>query len=852
MSNNIWRYYEGTTSANTVVKDLAKVLCTAVKTKEIKDDGGAVVRPQEVIIDRNWDIVYPKADKLAPELKDVMDWNKLTPEEYVAKISNQVKQANDTIILKTTTTKKTIGEGSSIDDIGLENDLAKEAIDMYVELYKPSYLADPEVYHPECERHGIMPYLITKDIYKEYAKKEGEEIINLKETLSGTNATSNIILNTIKDSGSNTTGALDQTRTTAMFNELKSKYNINVPAPSGWGYTDTWDSGKIIIPYSTLKLILAGTSDLSVTVSQIYTPASINREYSVSLRFAKSTSGYTCKATLEWTRDIEEYIINPGFKFKLKHADAVKWDTVVVSYEDDTTGNSLMSAFQIDKLTYEIKCTKKVTARTEIFGDPILSYTYTKEDATIDAKKLLPNNHYCYVRMFDKINVEGNGPIPNVIDDISGEVLQLNSKVSEWSKLSWYQDFEEVAVDALDADPGESNVSKGIVYLPLETPGLNGDTRLRFWINCNNDRATMVFMGNPSLDFSSNRHLISTAYIGQIDSFDNSINDVAGNFALFTSSSTAPCSSKTVTKKVTQTAKEVIGVGDNTTVDYNLKLTGEKFIDSASTTMIHITGTDSTKSTIRQGEGYNMIIGAEKKSAEIILFAPPALGSTIEIEYGFYTVKATSVKGIIRDGLGNVINTIYPDTYGVNTATGVIDVSMLHTRSKAYFQKHHFMFTTTEEFMTKEMYGKSAYTGEYYADKIKITHGNDGPRGMLSEMLAIDTSSLYAFDELIVNRDFAKDAKKEEETYVFFPVTAPFSPFSGSPNATFGVAIKKSYKNPVPVTDEEKMAQALEEIDLYVGNLKSLTKDIYLPTELSNGVKIAWTSSDETKIKVTP
>lgn len=857
MNNKIWRYYEGTTSANTVIKDLAKVLCTAVKTKEIKDDGGQTVRQQEVIMGRNWDIVYPQPDRLAKELKDVMNWSELTPEEFSAKINNQIKSATDTIILKTRTTAREGADSNSIDDIGLENDLAKDSIDMYVELYKPTYLADPEVYHPECERHGIMPYLVTRDIYKEFAKKEGNESINLKEALSGgTDQLKNVLINNIKDSGSNTSGYMEAARAKAIANELVTKYNLtafNVIANNSLGRYDNPDTGKVKIPYSTLKLILAGTSDLSATINSIYTPSSINREYEVTIRMTKGYNDINnTRVYIEWTRDIEEYVINPGFEYKLKEGESVKWDTVSIVYEDDTTGNNLMASFVVDKLTYKIKCVKKVTARTEIFGDPILTYTYTKEDATIDAKKLLPNNHYCYIRMFDKLNSEGNGPMANVVDEISGEVIQQLSKISEWSKLSWYQDFEEVAVDAMDSDPGESNMSKGIVYLPLETPGLNGDTRLRFWINCNNNRATMVFMGNPSLDFSSNRHLISTAYLGQIDSFDNSINDVAGNFALFTSSSTAPCSSKTITKKVTQTSKDVIGVGDESTTEFRLALTGEKFLDVASATSVHVTGTDGSVTTIRQGEGYNLSISGDKKFADIVLFTAPALGSTIELEYGFYTIKATSVKGIIRDGLGNVINTVYPDTYGVNTATGVIDVSMLHTRSKAYFQKHHFMFTTTEEFMTKEMYGKSAYTGEYYADKIKITHGNDGPRGMLSEMLAIDTSSLYAFDELIVNRDFSKDAKKEEETYVFFPITAPFSPFSGSPNATFGVAIKKSYKKPIPTTDQEKLEQALEDIDLYVGNLKNLTKDIYLPTKLEHGVTVTWSSDHEDLINFNP
>ena len=76
------------------------------------------------------------------------------------------------------------------------------------------------------------------------------------------------------------------------------------------------------------------------------------------------------------------------------------------------------------------------------------------------------------------------------------------------------------------------------------------------------------------------------------------------------------------------------------------------------------------------------------------------------------------------------------------------------------------MFTTTEEYMSKVMYGKSMYTNEYYADRIKVTHGNDGPRGMLNDMLVIDNSSLYPFDELVINKDFEKDPEEYEEPYV--------------------------------------------------------------------------------------
>ena len=836
-----WRFYEGTTSANDIIKDMSKVLCTSVKTIPIKDDNGNIVRDKEVIIDKNWDIVYPKPDKLSDELKNVMDWENLTPQEYVAKINNQLSLVTDTVILKTTTSPRDVDISS--DDIGLDSDLAKESIDMYVELYKPKYLIDPESYHPECERQGIKPYLITKDIYVEYAKKEAGAEYNLKEltkkdSLDNLDKEKNIYVKMITDSGTNSV-SINYNDSSTVRNDLK-KYGFNVST------NPNDNTGYINIPYSTFKLILNGNTKLSSYLNSLYKPKSIEKEYNITVNVTEERINYETvyKFYLKWERNYEQYTIYEGYKFKLEHGNAVKWDTVQVQLDDDSIGNALDGIFSINKLTYEIKCTKDITIDTEVYGNPILTYTYEKENATINGKRLLNNNHSIYIRMFDKINSDGDGPIDNIVDETTGDIIQCNSKVSEWSKLSWYQDFEEVLVDSLDADVGESNVSDGIVNLPMETPGLTGDTRLRFWSNCNNDRTIFVLMGNPSLDFSDNRHLVSIAYIGQIESFDNSINDIAGNFALFTSSSTPPCSSKTVIKKVTQTATEIVGVGDGETVEFDISVSNEKFIDDNAGTTVRIISSDGNVTTLKQGIGYSINVSSDKHKATILIYTAPSTSTSIEVEYAYYIEKASSVKGIVRDGLGNIISTVYPTTYGVNTATGVIDVSMLHTRSKAYYQKHHLMFNTTEEYMQKEMYGKSAYTGEYYADKIKVTHGNDGPRGMLCEMLAIDTSSLYAFDELIVNRDFSKDEKKEEETYVFFPITAPFSPFSGSPNSTYGVALKKSFVRPKATTDQEKMDQALEDLELTVGNLKSLTEDIYLPSELVNEVKVTWSSSN--------
>ena len=96
--------------------------------------------------------------------------------------------------------------------------------------------------------------------------------------------------------------------------------------------------------------------------------------------------------------------------------------------------------------------------------------------------------------------------------------------------MSWYQDFEEIMMDHIDEDVSVTSVTDGTLLVPLETAGLTSDTRISYWINTNNNRFSLVVMGNPALDYERDRHLISSCYIGRIDSFENSINDVSGNF----------------------------------------------------------------------------------------------------------------------------------------------------------------------------------------------------------------------------------------------------------------------------------------------------------------------------------
>ena len=66
--NDVFRYYAGTTTSKTILKDLAKVLATGVKTSEIINSHGEVIRDKQIIIDKNFDVVYPAPIKSSKEL----------------------------------------------------------------------------------------------------------------------------------------------------------------------------------------------------------------------------------------------------------------------------------------------------------------------------------------------------------------------------------------------------------------------------------------------------------------------------------------------------------------------------------------------------------------------------------------------------------------------------------------------------------------------------------------------------------------------------------------------------------------------------------------------------------------
>ena len=858
VERKVFKYYEGLCSSSDFPKEIAKVLALGVRTEATKDIDGVILEPAIISRKHNWDIVYP-----APDTSLNLDLDNLTVEEYKTKILNQVNKISDTVILKTTTTEKDL-TNEEPDELTVDSDENKSSLTMYLEIYKPSYIANPEEYPLDCERKGITPKLITKELYEKslqathaveeeiYANNDGWKTekrctvdkkddpvlgdIDLKE------AECDMYVKKINEIYGDMSFRLPETSTSI---EINAAYLAKIKQDDAELYNlflTRLNNGEGIEPKTYALLD-------SLTIEVI---KNTHDSYTMMLEAIKKTTTYTIPKGAEYVVNyVPTEALTPEF-----YLDGIYIPVETTLYHTD--GQRIIFD---DNVVFE--------ASQE--GVLVVRYTYESNGNEIISDRVtLLNNHYVLMRMFDNINEEKNGPMENVYN-ASGELVQTNSHISPWSKLSWYQDFEEIMIDTIDSDVSLASIHDGTVFVPLETAGLNADTKMRYWINTNNNRFSLVVMGNPSLDYERDRHLVSGCYCGRIDSFDNSINDTAGNFALFTSSSTEPCNTVLTTEKVIYDMQNyalteaevkngsydtiefenfIKGCPTNTpctnSQDYYIQLTDKvyfneekwpKYVIVEKATGLPVTGFVA---------GKKRFIGSNGKS-DVLHLTIDAIHAekynnddyTLYVSYSYYQEKFVINSGISRDVFGNVIDVDKVKDYGVNTSDGVTSIMMYHTRSKAYYQKHHMLFATTEEYMSKVMYGKSSYTGEYYADRIKITHGNDGPRGTLSDLLVIDSASLYALDELVINKNFEKDPDEYEETFVFFPITAPYSPLSDSPNARYGLAIKKQEVEPAYTDEEIILKLASQSLSDFTEHWKNVQSDIY-PRDIVDDCNVYW------------
>ena len=845
-----YRYYEGLCSTKDIVKELAKVLSIGVRSNEVKDVEGNTLLEPFILQSKNWDVVYPKPDSTLN-----IDWNNMTADEYKAKILNQINQISDTVILKTETTPVEVGE--AVDDLVEDDDILKESLTMYLEIYKPTYVANPEEYPLDCERQGVTPKVITKDMYKKALSVTNrvEEIITLSEndccTITPLDETNkNTIIYTVASEFK-----LVISKIIAIYGENAEKEGFYAPTIPGAATSD------LILDKTQILEIKAKDNDLYTIIRNALNVDDNQFKNFTTLKFQavyENDDRYVLSVEATTTKNI--YTVSGTYVIKEAEAKDNIITTVIPEYFIDGVYIPVDSSlWQYDPNVLNnrgIQFLEPITGDIAKDGNIVLRYDVEKEaHEDVSERTYMLNNHYVLMRLFDDLNDEGNGPSETTYND-KGEVVVQRAHVSDFCKLAWYQDFEEIYQDEIDADISTNTISDGTLLVPLQTAGLNGETKIRYWLNTNNDRFDLAIMGNPSLDYSRDRHLISACYCGKIDSFDFSINDTAGNFALFVSSSTEPCKSEITKEKnysmIDYTGEDYSSTEFNTflqnaysikciegVTEYYVQLPDGRYYNKSLWPKYIIL--DSNGLPVTEVKTVYQINYVEDNQAVITIHQSYDSNYTLYIGYPYYEEKVVLTSGVERDLFGNVVDVKKTDTFGLNTSDGTTSIMMYHTQSKAYYQKHHMMFTTTEEYMSKVMYGKSMYTNEYYADRIKVTHGNDGPRGMLNDMLVIDSSSLYAFDELVINKDFEKDPEEYEETYVYFPVTAPYSPLSDSPNARYGIAIKKNEVEP-DFADEKKIVEiAIDELVLLANeSWWGISSNIYPLSKTSNGSTVLW------------
>lgn len=862
----VFRYYEGLCSSEDFPKELAKVLSLGVQSDKITDSDGVVLSEPVPLKDKNWDIVYPAPDSSFVTDKDAMSWA-----EYKNKILNQVDKITDTVILKTRTTEKS-ESGLESDEFSVDSDSTLAYKEMYLEIYKPEYLANPEEYPLDCERKGLTPKLITKELYQNKFKDH----IAIEEILNDTFDSSRVNIPVIKEEQISLGTSVDVSNLT--YDELDQYFveiqkvtgdlTLKMPSNTVLGDEVTKDVDTAIL--SKIKQESNFLYSFIISSFTGYEDYNQFQQLSITLSTISVENGGLFQITMKPTLKATNYTIKKGTTFDLKF-DPIEEiypelyiDGIYIPIDSKYYTYTHNSESGLRKITFD------ENYEYEKSKDGILTVRYEYKIDTsenlITNRVEIKNNHYVLMRLFDNINAEGTGPAENVYNS-AGDIVKTNVHVSPWSKLSWYRDFEEILLDTIDADVPINNVSDGTVLVPLETTGLTNDTKLQYWINTNNDRFSLIVMGNPSLDLEKDRHLISSCYCGAIDSFENSILDVSGNFALYTSSSTEPCKTTLSTEKtyvpIVDYVLDEASIGTTTIEDeeyaafldsvpfkanatgtdlYYIQLTDENqyfttniwpkymFIDSYGNPVTALKMAARKEFTMEDGKSNLLKLWVYNEDAAF----NEENGYKIVVNFGYYTEKFILTSGVTRDKFGNVINVTKEDTYGKNTSDGVTSITMFHSRSKAYYQKHQMLFATTEEYMSKVMYGKSRYTDEYYADRIKVTHGTDGPRGILSDLLVIDSSSLYAMDELVINKDFSKEKYENEETFIYFPITAPYSPLSDGPNARYGLAIKKAEREPSFSDEKELVAKVINYLKIIGNNSWNPTETNIYPLDTTD------------------
>lgn len=287
------------------------------------------------------------------------------------------------------------------------------------------------------------------------------------------------------------------------------------------------------------------------------------------------------------------------------------------------------------------------------------------------------NNHYVMTRMFNQWDDFKQAP-QDVVYDETGAITNKGAYVSDWSKYSWFQDWKEYMVDELDDDPGISNVQEGIILKEVEIDGMTDEFPIQFWISTNNNRISMVLMGDPSLD--QDNFLTSFGYFGRVhpfydeeckvklDDMGNPIvdangdymteeirtyfeNDVKGNFALTTGSSTLPAAIGTPPKGE-PILEEVVINKDTTT---GALVPGDLYDYTTFSYLVsYLTEVGESKPTPISGDGSGRLGIANGTIANDPTVSDPAQGLSIRLK--FHLPKEATGYRIYRYHEANVLN----------------------------------------------------------------------------------------------------------------------------------------------------------------------------------------------------
>jgi hypothetical protein len=419
------------------------------------------------------------------------------------------------------------------------------------------------------------------------------------------------------------------------------------------------------------------------------------------------------------------------------------------------------------------------------------------------------NWHYLNMRIF------------NEFDELT-DLPTETAKVSEWAKLSWFHDFREVAKDEIDGDVGVMNIQEGIMLKQIRIIGIDEDVPVELYISSGNDRLIFTVTGDPSLDY--NNFLCSFAYVGVMDSFEDGINDIAGNFVLTTGSSTIPVKlSSAPTEPASLDDLTSTNEGDGTLRElygYSYVATWRNIEGAESVPSEHVFATISSDGqqpsydtvgsitfgltfpaeavefyiyrASTSGSGFNnafrnklnnyklMYTSSDLSEATFTDNGSMDLGALVPSQYG------RPKEGVVRDTISGAVKSVsFTEKFGKNTATGVSDLAVYKSRNGLSFQKHQVAYISPEEFMPKKFFSPSRWTNKFHMSPVYVVHGVEGYRGMLKDVAVVDTTSAMHLDELIVDRDLPSEA-----SYKFFKVNSPYSILANSPNSLYGIAIK--------------------------------------------------------------